>query len=218
MAIGTVLVVDDDPLVCEMLLSHFERGRIPAERELSAREARVRLERNSIALALIDIKMPIDDGHELAKWIRIHHPDVEIMLMSGDADPGIRAIGFPFIDKGGPPHIIIERALIYLELAALKKTTRDLPQQNKDAIALLDQRILTLNVETFMKNFVGHTTGKIVLALIAGILTYGATRAEHLTSQVNDLESAQRATQASIEATRQDLRILFPSLYQQKVK
>ena len=88
-----VLVVDDDPDICWAL----ERvlGGLGAQciRALDGQTALQAARLNRLTLALLDAKLPDIDGLELARNIRIAHPGILVLVVSGyfyKDDPAIQ--------------------------------------------------------------------------------------------------------------------------------
>jgi len=68
--VTTVLVVDDEPIVREVVVSYLERE---GYRTLEAEDgdaARGLIERESPGLVVLDVMLPGTDGLELCRWIR----------------------------------------------------------------------------------------------------------------------------------------------------
>ncbi len=89
-----ILVVDDDPLICEFLADGLDAfGYIPC-RARSATEALEIVRRESIGLVLTDIAMPEMDGFELLRKIKAYDEDIDVIMITGalDAETSIRAI------------------------------------------------------------------------------------------------------------------------------
>jgi CheY-like chemotaxis protein len=92
-----VLVVDDEPLLLEMLCAMLEDlGCEPVcvgcpVKGLAKIEADPR-----IAMLITDIQMPAMDGFELASRAKAQRPDLRVVLMSGQ-DPG--RPGYPVMKK-----------------------------------------------------------------------------------------------------------------------
>ena len=88
-----VLVVDDDPDIC-WALEHV-LGELGARciRALDGQTALQAARLNHLTLALLDAKLPDIDGLELARNIRIAHPGVLVLMVSGyyyKDDPAIQ--------------------------------------------------------------------------------------------------------------------------------
>ena len=67
---ATVLVVDDEPIVREVVVRYLERaGHATLEADHGDR-ARELLERQTPDLVVLDVMLPGTDGLELCRWIR----------------------------------------------------------------------------------------------------------------------------------------------------
>ncbi|MCP3395229.1 response regulator [Bradyrhizobium sp. CCGB12] len=92
----TVLVVDDDPNVLEVIASMLEDLGCEVLTASSGAEALDMLvEQNAISILITDINMPAMDGHELAERATRLRPELKILQLSGrerrlDAYPMIR--------------------------------------------------------------------------------------------------------------------------------
>lgn len=81
----TVLVVEDDPGVSELLREVLERANYTVLTAASAREALDRFQQHAgqIQLLLSDVDLPDRSGVELARQMRQQRPDLPLALMSG---------------------------------------------------------------------------------------------------------------------------------------
>jgi CheY-like chemotaxis protein len=79
----TILVVDDEPLVCQALclLVHFDGHEV--KEAYSAREALELFAINTFDLVFTDFSMPGMDGNELARSIRELNTTVPIVVFTG---------------------------------------------------------------------------------------------------------------------------------------
>lgn len=85
---GTILVVDDEPAVLEIVAEFLEDIGYRVRRATTGADALEQLRADpAIALMLTDISMPVMSGTELAGRAAISHPGLKIVLMSGYADP-----------------------------------------------------------------------------------------------------------------------------------
>ena len=87
------LVVDDDPDICWALERVLGRLGAQCVRALDGQTALQAARLNRLTLALLDAKLPDIDGLELARNIRIAHPGVPVLVVSGyfyKDDPAIQ--------------------------------------------------------------------------------------------------------------------------------
>jgi two-component system cell cycle response regulator CpdR len=93
----TVLVVDDDAGVLEVIVGMLEDLGCEAIGAGSGVEALDRLRRNDrISVLITDINMPGMDGHELAELATRLRPELKVLQLSGRER---RRGGFPMIRK-----------------------------------------------------------------------------------------------------------------------
>lgn len=100
----TVLVVDDDQNLLEMLLLHFRSSEyhvVIAQNALSALDC---VNRTTIDIILTDIRMPGMNGLDLAEIIHEKHPNMPVIIMTAysEIDVAVSAIkrgAFDFIIK-----------------------------------------------------------------------------------------------------------------------
>jgi len=81
----TILLVDDEPLVCD-LTARFLRlhGYNILEAHSASEALAIQAEREgAIDLLLTDVMMPVMGGEELARRIRQNWPDTKVLYMSG---------------------------------------------------------------------------------------------------------------------------------------
>jgi two-component system OmpR family response regulator len=96
---AVVLIVDDDPDVCEVIAASLTEGDFQIECASSAEEALQRLATGRIDLALIDLLLPDRPGVEVAK--RFAAGGAAVIIMSGalDAEDRIAGTGFKILRK-----------------------------------------------------------------------------------------------------------------------
>jgi two-component system response regulator HydG len=78
-----ILIVDDEPLVLEVLSDVLSREGFAVTQASEATQALEKLDREPHALALCDIRMPGMDGFELLKEVRRCHPGTDVIMMTG---------------------------------------------------------------------------------------------------------------------------------------
>jgi two-component system cell cycle sensor histidine kinase/response regulator CckA len=92
-----LLVVDDDPIICQLIADTFST---PEFHVLKARDGVEALRQiadspDAIDVLLLDVVMPKMDGAELTRVILSWHPAIKIIFMSGYPDEVIALYGIP---------------------------------------------------------------------------------------------------------------------------
>ncbi|MBC7419526.1 MAG: response regulator [Bdellovibrio sp.] len=82
-----ILVVDDEPMILEILNDLFTAFQFQVDTAICGNEAWELVQQKSYNLVLTDIRMPSGDGIELTKKIKAHHPShPSVLFMSGFSD------------------------------------------------------------------------------------------------------------------------------------
>jgi CheY-like chemotaxis protein len=91
-----VLVVDDDPTVCEMIQDVLNSADMETVTHTSSQEAATRLELEKFQAVFLDVNMPSPDGLELARWIRASglNRTTPIVMITGEDDRTILSRAF----------------------------------------------------------------------------------------------------------------------------
>ena len=90
--VETLLVVDDDPVVRELLRDYFNQQGYEVRTAANAAAARELLNDAPPQLVFLDVGMPGEDGLSLARHIREQF-DIPIVMISGAGEPLDRIIG-----------------------------------------------------------------------------------------------------------------------------
>ena len=88
----TVLVVDDEPIVREVVLRYLERDGFRTLEAGDGATARQLLETESPGLVILDIMLPGIDGLELCRWIRARS-DLPVILLTARGEEADRIVG-----------------------------------------------------------------------------------------------------------------------------
>src|SRR5881396_2057009 len=82
---GRVLVVDDDPVICDLVASTLTEHGFPTRRASDAREALYLIQRETPDVILVDVHLPDISGYQLCRRVRDDFGDaIGIILISGE--------------------------------------------------------------------------------------------------------------------------------------
>jgi CheY-like chemotaxis protein len=83
-----ILVVDDDPLACELICEILRSAGMEASSMTDSAEAAVRLKHKKYDAVFLDLRMPAPDGLELAKQVRASglNASAVIVMITGEED------------------------------------------------------------------------------------------------------------------------------------
>jgi two-component system response regulator PilR (NtrC family) len=100
----TVLVVDDEPDLIELVSLTLSRMNLTTDSAVDLVGARAKLEERRFGLCLTDMRLPDGDGLDLVAWIQERHPDVPVAVISahGNVESAVRALklgAFDFVSK-----------------------------------------------------------------------------------------------------------------------
>lgn len=79
----SILIVDDDLNILELLQRHLHSWNYHTYRAVSVKEAVTILKDTHIDLLISDLKMPQIDGFELIKFVSEHYPDLPKLVVTG---------------------------------------------------------------------------------------------------------------------------------------
>jgi len=81
-----LLIVDDEPAICEMVHQYFTSIGYDCFTSHCVKDALINLDSDSFDLVITDIKMPEYDGTYLLREIRNLFPDIAVIMMTGVED------------------------------------------------------------------------------------------------------------------------------------
>ncbi len=92
--IPRILLVDDEPDICNTLAKHLHLEGYECDSALCADDAYPLLEEHSYHLAIVDVRMPGISGLELLGLLRKRHPDMAVIMMTAmnDRDTAVQAL------------------------------------------------------------------------------------------------------------------------------
>ena len=99
-----VLVVDDEPDICELLSITLERMSLAPHIAGTIGAAQRMLKTEQFDLCLTDMRLPDGDGLDLVKWIQQYSPSVPVAVLTahGNMETAVRALklgAFDFVSK-----------------------------------------------------------------------------------------------------------------------
>jgi len=111
---ATILIVDDEPDVREVLEEYFAAQGYDVLAAPNAAAARALVGANQVDLALIDIHMPGEDGLSLARYLREHHDGLAIVMLTSASTVVDRIVGLEvgaddYVSKPFDPRELLAR-------------------------------------------------------------------------------------------------------------
>ncbi len=132
-----ILVVDDDPVLGNLLVRFYSENGYTAVSVVSGEEALAKLEQGNVDFVITDIQLPGMSGTELIAKMKEHFPDIPVMAITGysDIDIAIDVLkngGCDFIVKPCNLDSLQESTRIALEKTRVEMEMRHLRRSLKD--------------------------------------------------------------------------------------
>ncbi len=89
---ATVLVVDDEPIVREVVVRYLEREGHTTLEASDGNAARAVVEQHALDLVVLDVMLPGTDGLELCRWIR-SRSELPVILLTARGEEADRIVG-----------------------------------------------------------------------------------------------------------------------------
>jgi CheY-like chemotaxis protein len=88
---GKLLVVDDDPAICELLGAILASAGLRADTIADSTRAAARLRTEKFDAIFLDVRMPSPDGIELTRELRAsgYNQNTPIIMITGEKDPAV---------------------------------------------------------------------------------------------------------------------------------
>jgi two-component system response regulator HydG len=130
---ATILLIDDDPDVCELLSSALQHDGAKVTATTSVRDALDRVGREDFDLVLTDLGMTEMDGLEVCQQVAAKDPSLPVIVITGmgSMDSAIRAMragAYDYITKPVEPRLLavsVARAIQHRRAHAELKRLRD---------------------------------------------------------------------------------------------
>ena len=89
---STVLVVDDEPIVREVIVRYLQRDGFTTLEAADGDRARELIETSELTLVVLDLMRPGTGGLELCRWIR-GHSDLPVIMLTARGEEADRIVG-----------------------------------------------------------------------------------------------------------------------------
>jgi DNA-binding response OmpR family regulator len=161
-----VLVVDDEPMVLEVVTTYLERDGYSVATATTGKEALVALDRQRPDLVVLDVMLPEIDGFDLLGRIR-RTSDLPVILLTARTEEPDRVLG---LELGADDYVV--KPFSPRELAARVRSVlrRAAPRKPAAALEFDELRIDGVTREVTLRGEVVPTTPKEfeLLAFLAG--------------------------------------------------
>jgi len=131
---GTVLLVEDEPSVGELVRGYLSRDGYRVIWVRNGEDALVEIDRHPVRLVLLDIGLPGMDGFDVCRDLRAHSDVPILMLTARDEEPdrivGLEVGADDYITKPFSPRELVARMKAVLR--------RSEPQERRDVFSLGD--------------------------------------------------------------------------------
>ncbi|MEX2103108.1 MAG: response regulator transcription factor [Gaiellaceae bacterium] len=133
----TVLVVDDEPIVREVVVSYLRREGYRTLEAGDGDSARRLLEEETPNLVVLDLMLPGTDGLELCRWIRARS-ELPVIMLTARGDEADRIVG---LELGADDYVtkpFSPRELAARVRTVLRRTATDIPRAERLSFDGLD--------------------------------------------------------------------------------
>jgi len=135
-----VLVVDDEPTLCQLLQEALENAGFDVVTALSVRQGKAALEMDPCDLVVLDLMMPEESGFELLSWMRREQQDqTPVVLLTGVSaeEDKLRAFNLDADDYVVKPFSLPE--FVARIRAVLRRSESRLPQVIEFGACVIDR-------------------------------------------------------------------------------
>ena len=127
---ATVLVVDDEPIVREVVVRYLAREGHDTLEASDGAAARKEIERSDLDLVVLDVMLPGIDGLELCRWIR-RRSELPVIMLTARGDEADRIVG---LELGADDYVtkpFSPRELAARVRSVLRRSTAVTPSDEK---------------------------------------------------------------------------------------
>jgi len=118
----TILIVDDEPIVRDVVARYLERDGYSILESADGDEARARIETKPPSLVVLDVMLPGTDGLTLCRWIR-ERGDIPVIMLTARGEEADRVVALDlgaddYVTKPFSPRELAARVRTVLRRAA----------------------------------------------------------------------------------------------------
>lgn len=183
----TVLVVDDDASVTAVLEAslptHLDRFSVATAR--NGAEAVEILRTRPVDVLVTDVSMPVMDGFDLLAYVRNHHPNLPVVVMSvmapDDVRDGAPSLGILRVVRKPTSAAEIARQVLEAQADVVKGRMSDVPLDTLLRLMEMERKSCSLLVRSGdEKGRLHFLSGELVNAYAFGLDVEGDAAARHL--------------------------------------
>lgn len=124
-----VLVIDDDPSVRQMIADYLGDNDMKVSTLPGGQALRDVMERNTVDLLILDLKLPGEDGMQIARELRVDS-DIPIIMLTGRKEEADRVMGLElgaddYLTKPFSPRELLARIRALLRRSRTHETVAD---------------------------------------------------------------------------------------------
>ena len=151
-----ILIVDDEPVVCESIKKILSRkGFTAVDTALNANEALEKIQFKNYDAVITDIMMPELDGIDFLKYIKDHYPEIDVVMITGypSIESSVRAIKLGAFDYLVKPFTAQELYGVVLKLKDYRESiVVDIKDDNVDVdMPFNKQELESMTSKEFVK-------------------------------------------------------------------
>lgn len=130
MTIAHILAVDDDPAVRQMIVDFLGDNDIRVTAVASGKEIADTMARDTIDLVVLDLRLPGEDGMDIARKLREASPCLPIIMLTGRKDEADRVMGLElaaddYLTKPFSPRELLARIRALLRRSRAQQSVPD---------------------------------------------------------------------------------------------
>ena len=121
-----ILVIDDDPIICDLVVEYLTNNEMRVSAGHSGTDLFSAMDANAIDLVILDLKLPGEDGMQLARRLR-ERATVPIVLLTGRNEEADRVMGLElgaddYVTKPFSPRELLARVRAVLRRYQVQAT------------------------------------------------------------------------------------------------